>query len=79
MGILRYDIGYKSSQITQGGNDLEISEQDRQAAKKIEKESQVYINGQIRSLGDLTIEEVNSLSPDNYKKYLKYLKIKKDN
>tara|TARA_R100001463_G_scaffold34070_2_gene75118 strand:- start:765 stop:2243 length:1479 start_codon:yes stop_codon:yes gene_type:complete len=77
IGVLRPDLGYKGMQT--GGNDLEISEQDRQAAKNIEKESQVYINGQIRSLGDLTIEEVNSLSPDNYKKYLKYLKIKKDN
>lgn len=77
MGILRYDLGYKSMQT--GGNDLEISEQDRQAAKNIKKENQVYINGEIRSLGDLTIEEVNRLSPDNYKKYLDYLKIKKDN
>ena len=71
MGILRYDIGYKSSQITQGGNDLEISEQDRQAAKNI-KEGKVYINGQIRFIGDLTLDEANKLSPDNWKKWMQY-------
>lgn len=77
IGVLRPDLGYKSTQT--GGNDLEISEQNKKAAKNIKKENQVYINGEIRSLGDLTIEEVNRLSPDNYKKYLDYLKIKKDN
>ena len=70
IGVLRPDLGYKGMQ-TGSSSDLEISEKEKQAAKNI-KEGKVYINGQIRFIGDLTLDEASKLSPDNYKKWMKY-------